>query len=99
VRYDRASWGFIEMRDPEEELFWAFARLVWRYSKCGAKTRKGTPCQMRPAGWVGRCRLHGGLSTGPRTAEGRERVAEAQRRRWAAWRAAKSRKGGHQAEV
>jgi DNA invertase Pin-like site-specific DNA recombinase len=29
-----------------------------------------------------RCRFHGGLSTGPRTAEGKARIAEAQRRRW-----------------
>jgi hypothetical protein len=30
-----------------------------------------------------RCKFHGGLSTGPKTAEGRARIAEAQRRRWA----------------
>src|SRR5262249_12073701 len=35
-----------------------------------------------------RCRFHGGLSTGPRTVEGRARIAEAQRRRWKALRAA-----------
>ncbi len=52
--------------------------------KCGAKTRQGTPCRMRPMPWSKRCRLHGGLSTGPRTPGGRERVAEAQRKRWAA---------------
>jgi hypothetical protein len=33
-----------------------------------------------------RCRLHGGLSTGPKTKAGRERIAEAQRRRWRAYR-------------
>jgi hypothetical protein len=33
-----------------------------------------------------RCRLHGGLSTGPRTEAGRARIAEAQRRRWRAYR-------------
>jgi uncharacterized protein YjcR len=38
---------------------------------CGARTRKGQPCK-RPAGWgtdhpgEGRCKLHGGCSTGPR---------------------------------
>ena len=45
------------------------------YSKaprCGAKNRRGTPCQC-PAMPNGRCRLHGGRSTGPRTPEGRER--------------------------
>ncbi len=30
---------------------------------CGAKTRSGTPCQNKPLK-NGRCRLHGGLSTG-----------------------------------
>jgi hypothetical protein len=43
---------------------------------------------MRPAKLTGdRCRLHGGLSTGPKTQEGRERIAEAQRQRWRLWRA------------
>jgi hypothetical protein len=32
--------------------------------KCGAKTRRLTACQC-PAMKNGRCRLHGGLSTGP----------------------------------
>jgi hypothetical protein len=34
---------------------------------CGAKTRRGTPCQ-GPAMQNGHCRMHGGASTGPRTA-------------------------------
>jgi hypothetical protein len=37
--------------------------------KCGAKTRKGSPCRS-PAMTNGRCRLHGGLSTGAKTPEG-----------------------------
>ena len=32
--------------------------------RCGAKTRSGTPCKA-PAMRNGRCRLHGGKSTGP----------------------------------
>jgi len=44
--------------------------------RCGAKTRKGTPC-MAPAMKNGRCRLHGGKSTGPRTPEGKERSRKA----------------------
>ncbi len=49
---------------------------------CGARTRKSTPCRgMALAN--GRCRFHGGLSTGPRTLEGRARIAAAQRKRWA----------------
>jgi transcriptional regulator with XRE-family HTH domain len=53
--------------------------------ECGARTRKGLPCK-RPAYRNGRCRSHGGLCTGARAAEGRARIAEAQRRRWAAAR-------------
>ncbi|NUC20409.1 hypothetical protein HUC00_28680 [Bacillus mycoides] len=33
---------------------------------CGARTRKGTACQKAGIGKNGRCRHHGGLSTGPR---------------------------------
>jgi hypothetical protein len=35
---------------------------------CGAKTRQGTPCQKTPLA-NGRCRLHGGKSTGPKDKE------------------------------
>ena len=48
----------------------------WPGKKCEAKTRKGTLCQ-RPAKLpVGRCRLHGGASTGPRTEDGLKRLAD-----------------------
>ncbi|MDF1718659.1 MAG: HGGxSTG domain-containing protein [Antarcticimicrobium sp.] len=51
--------------------------------RCGARTRKGTPCRARAMPGKTRCRFHGGLSTGPKTREGREPIAKAQRRRWA----------------
>lgn len=44
--------------------------------RCGAKTRKRTPCRS-PAMLNGRCRMHGGKSTGPRTPEGLERCRRA----------------------
>ena len=44
--------------------------------RCGARTRNGTPCRA-PAMKNGRCRLHGGKSTGPRTKEGIEKIREA----------------------
>ena len=44
--------------------------------RCGARTRAGVPCKA-PAMPAGRCRMHGGASTGPRTAEGLERVRKA----------------------
>jgi hypothetical protein len=36
-----------------------------------------------------RCRLHGGLSSGPKTAEGKARISAAARARWAAFRDAR----------
>ncbi len=35
--------------------------------RCGARTRTGTPCKRRDLYASGRCRLHGGLSTGPKS--------------------------------
>jgi len=39
---------------------------------CGAKTRAGTPCKRRDVYPNGRCRLHGGLSTGPKSEAGKD---------------------------
>jgi hypothetical protein len=49
--------------------------------ECGAYARStGRPCRGR-ALMNGRCRNHGGCSTGPKTLEGRRAVAEATRNR------------------
>src|SRR5215831_9930359 len=45
---------------------------------CGARTRLGSACRA-PAMSNGRCRMHGGASTGPRTREG---LARSRRARW-----------------
>lgn len=55
---------------------------------CNAKTRKNTLCKAPPV-WDkgsdeaknGRCKLHGGLSTGAQTEKGREAIRESNRRR------------------
>ncbi|WP_442866776.1 HGGxSTG domain-containing protein [Agrobacterium sp. ST15.13.015] len=54
-----------------------------RTGLCGAKTRKGTPCQCKAIEGKNRCKLHGGKSTGAKTAEGIERIRQGQARRWA----------------
>ena len=43
-----------------------------RKQLCGARNRRGTPCQCK-ALENGRCKFHGGMSTGPKTLEGRFR--------------------------
>ena len=48
----------------------------WPGKRCLAKTRRGTPCQKPAITGKGRCQLHGGRSTGPKTAEGLKRLAE-----------------------
>lgn len=60
---------------------WIGPQPKQRRPLCGARTRKGTPCQCRAMPYRERCRLHGGLSTGPKTTEGRARIAESNRRR------------------
>jgi hypothetical protein len=46
--------------------------------RCGARTRSGGCCR-QPAMPNGRCRMHGGKSTGPRTPEG---LARSRRANW-----------------
>ena len=44
---------------------------------CNARTRSGNSCRRLGNVKNGRCHLHGGKSTGPRTDEGRQRIAKA----------------------
>lgn len=49
--------------------------------QCGARTRAGTPCKRTGIYDNGRCRNHGGMSTGPKTPEGKSRSAANARRK------------------
>ena len=52
-------------------------------SRCGAHARTtGLPCKAK-ALTNGRCKNHGGMSTGPRTAEGKKAIGEATAKRMA----------------
>ena len=77
VPYVRARHGVIVML-PEDLR-----------PRCEARTRRGTSCQCQALP-NGRCKYHGGMSTGARTPEGRARIAAAARRRWAEWRRRKA---------
>lgn len=68
-------------------LFWK-EKSLWKKNRpiCGARCRDGHPCKAKVVvdSKTGkplnkRCRMHGGLSTGPRTPEGKKRISEASR--------------------
>lgn len=48
---------------------------------CGAKTRAGHPCRSKQLYKSGKCRNHGGLSTGPRADAGKAAIARSNRHR------------------
>lgn len=56
--------------------------LADQTQRCGARTRSGEPCRAPGNGRGGRCRRHGGASTGPRTEDGKKRARLAVIRRW-----------------
>ena len=70
----------------EERLDGTGEEGVWLKKKaqralCGAKTRAGGTCQAKAIPHKGRCRLHGGLSTGPRTEAGYAAIVASNLRR------------------
>lgn len=78
-----AGWGNEPIRGVNHRaLTNALNKLKPR--TCGAKTRRGTRCIARALPGRKRCRNHGGLSTGPRTDEGKAIVAAARRAAFAA---------------
>ena len=48
---------------------------------CGAKTRAGGKCKAKVVHGKNRCRMHGGLSTGPKTQQGRAAIIASNKRR------------------
>jgi hypothetical protein len=78
------------MQNNSQKVWHKYTRRIPKlYARtCNAKTRKGLPCQAPPVkdrrtGRIknGRCKLHGGLSTGPKTEAGKEAIRESNRMR------------------
>jgi hypothetical protein len=46
----------------------------WPGTRCGARTRARTPCKNPAVRGRRRCRMHGGLSTGAKTQDGRAKL-------------------------
>jgi hypothetical protein len=69
AKYEANGYQHIE---PETMHYPEFCRGM----KCEAKTRSGAPCKNDGTNWGnGRCKYHGGASTGPVTPEGMKRVS------------------------
>lgn len=82
----KPTWGILNTNTRARHgVLQLPARKAWP-TTCGSRTRNGGKCKARPVNGKRRCRYHGGLSTGPKTPEGKARIAEAQRRRWKAFR-------------
>ena len=52
---------------------------------CGARNRRGLPCECKLLLRGGKCKFHGGASTGPRTEAGKQRALAAMREGWVRW--------------
>jgi hypothetical protein len=62
--------------EPHARILLSRLELANASPRCGARTRRGGSCE-GPAMHNGRCRMHGGMSTGPRTPEGLARSRKA----------------------
>ena len=76
-KYEAARRTLMAAGVPVYEMGRHLPRVDWaEFSglRCGAKNRKGTPCKRVDIYASGRCKLHGGHSTGPKTPEGKARA-------------------------
>ncbi len=81
---DFADWqARSELFEQETGRFWTeFPEPSPTYPKdlsgmlCGAKNRKGLPCKISDIFSNGRCKFHGGASTGPKTKRGKRKSAK-----------------------
>jgi hypothetical protein len=80
--HERAQAVRLAMRKERlRAVQWKAPKPSQSRCRCGATTRSGQPCRAHVVPGRRRCRNHGGLSTGPRTPEGREAIAKSNRRR------------------
>lgn len=73
----RLAWLANPSRRFVEPICQPFPRMPAEFQRliCGARTRGGTSCKRRDLYRSGRCKLHGGLSTGPRSQTGKAKSA------------------------
>lgn len=87
------EWLYPSSKDTDLDANAPARRELSRYTpilqaevsdRCGAWARtKGRPCVAKALPRSGRCKQHGGFSTGPRTEAGKELIRKAARASWA----------------
>ncbi|WP_442947059.1 HGGxSTG domain-containing protein [Novosphingobium sp.] len=85
-KYRAAQQRYIDSGSPGKHpgqypCFPAFPSQL-RGLACGAKTRSGQPCKRTDLMMNGRCKFHGGMSTGPKTIEGQHQARANLLKRW-----------------
>lgn len=81
------SGGGSETSSPRPPCYPPFPAEL-RGLTCGAENRGGEPCKRTDLMTNGRCRFHGGMSTGPKSDEGRRTAAANLSKRWSVENAA-----------
>lgn len=82
IKYDRErgsgrshKWAAsiaLEQANLSARFYREQQRMIRIEKRCGAKAKRtGKPCRMRPEPSKERCKFHGGMSTGPKSLEGR----------------------------
>ena len=81
AEHDRIGRAFEAALDAGKVEHWQQPQYppfpeVLRGLTCGARTRAGAPCKRKDLYRSGRCKFHGGMSTGPTSEEGKKRASQ-----------------------
>lgn len=66
----RSKNPFLTTREPDPSP--TILDYYVRRDYCDARKKNGEPCRQKSLYRAGRCKHHGGLSTGPKTEEGKQ---------------------------
>jgi len=85
--------AILRVKFESSQPFFSFEPNMKPKKQCGAHARStGLSCKAK-ALTNGRCKLHGGMSTGPKTLEGRQAIGAATKARMAAGQLQKAQEG------
>jgi len=78
---------------PKAQPWWLSASSKPSHPRCGAHARStGMPCKAKAMN-NGKCRNHGGMSTGPRTEQGKSAIKQALKERMSGLQGQRAREG------